>query len=70
MKIPTDGVATVEFLRLFVLSGSRAWAGADKKKSNPTNHMHPGRRRCFYLAVAIGGPFLDFVGMVFLLLFT
>src|SRR6266851_783049 len=20
-------------------------------KSNPTNHMHPGRRRCFYLAV-------------------
>ena len=42
VKIPADGAATVDFIRLFVLSGSRTWAGADRKiQSNQRNAHRP-----------------------------
>ena len=42
VKIPADGAAIVDFRRLFVLSGSRAWAGADRKiQSNQPHAPRP-----------------------------
>src|SRR5271167_2927365 len=38
VKISADGAATVDFLRLFVLSGSRVWAGADRKTQSNQTH--------------------------------
>src|ERR1700674_1960631 len=38
VKIPADGAATVDFLSFFVLSGSRAWAGADRKTQSNQPH--------------------------------
>ena len=40
-----------------IFLGFPCWATAGQvqeptEKANPTNHMHPGRRRCFYLAAA------------------
>jgi len=43
---------------IFVGFSRRAAAGHGReptKNSNPTNHMHLGRRRCFYLAVLKSG---------------
>jgi hypothetical protein len=38
VKIPTDGAAIVDYLTRFVLSGSRAWAGADSKTQSNQPH--------------------------------